>query len=115
MSWYLDRQSMSVSPYKSKRAYEFYPYGCLATDASQQRIFREHNYAEYNRFGTHVYAVDILRSYIRLKTPSWDCEDSALLLWKGYMKQLNEKIGWVQEKLDGVSGDIEHAFVNSLR
>lgn len=48
-------------------------------------------------------------------TPSKDCKDPALLLWKGYMEQLNEKIGWVQEKLDGVSGEIEHAFTYSLR
>ncbi|KAL8904719.1 MAG: hypothetical protein Q9207_003083 [Kuettlingeria erythrocarpa] len=114
MSWYLDRQSMSTV-YASILQYEFYPYGYFATDASQQSTFRAHNYAEYKRFTDHESAIDALRSKIRSMTPSEGCMDPALLLWKGQMQQLNEKMGWVQEKLDGVAGEIEHAFANSLR
>ncbi|KAL8929326.1 MAG: hypothetical protein Q9208_001409 [Pyrenodesmia sp. 3 TL-2023] len=114
MSWYLDRQSMSTV-YASILQYDFYPYGYLATDAIQQNIFRNHNYLEYNRFRQHEYSVAVLRSDIGSRTPPQDCKDPAMLLWKGYMKQLNEKIAWVQEKLDGVSGEIEHAFANALR
>lgn len=131
MSWYLDRQSMSVSRYDSKTdnavltatktvyasilQYDFYPYGYLATDASQQSTFRAHNYAEYKMFAEHESAIYELRSGIGSKTPSEDCKDPALLMWKKHMEQLNEKMAWVQEKLDGVAEEIEHAFANSLR